>query len=179
MSRRSITVVVAVLIACVPIAGGAHRETRPASGLGPITYGAPAPDFAFDDEDGPHRLADFAGKPVVLNFWATWCHPCDDELEAFSQLKSIYGDSVPLLTVSEERLDVTTPVLRAHDVDAVAIADPDHKIFDRYGVAPIPVTLVLNRAGDVTHVSVGELDWAELEAAVEQASQPAPAPSPT
>jgi thiol-disulfide isomerase/thioredoxin len=179
VSRRSITVVVAALIACVPVAGGAHRDTQPASGLGPITYGAPAPDFAFDDGDRPHRLADFAGKPVVLNFWATWCHPCDDELEAFSQLKSIYGDSVPLLTISEERLDVTTPVLRAHDVDAVAIADPDHKIFDRYGVAPIPVTLVLNRAGDVTHVSVGELDWAELEAAVEQASQPAPAPSPT
>jgi thiol-disulfide isomerase/thioredoxin len=179
VSPRSIAAVVAALIACVPIPGGARREARPASGLAPITYGALAPDFAFDDVGGPHRLADFAGKPVVLNFWATWCHPCDDELDAFSQLKSLYGDSVPLLTISEQPLDVTTPVLRAHDVDAVAIADPGHKIFDRYGVAPIPVTLVLNRAGAVTHVSVGELDWAELEAAVEQASEPAPAASPT
>jgi cytochrome c biogenesis protein CcmG, thiol:disulfide interchange protein DsbE len=180
VTRRSIGVVLAALVGCLPVAGAAHRGgTTPSSGLGPIAYGSPAPDFAFDADDGTHRLADFAGKPVVVNFWATWCHPCDDELEAFAELRRTYGDAVPLLAISEERRDVAAAFLRAHGVDAVAIADPDHKIFERYGVAPIPVTVVLNRAGAVTHVSVGELDWPELEAAIEQASGPTPEPTPT
>lgn len=179
VSRRLLAVVGVVLAVWLPVAGNAHRNTRPSSGLGPISYGSPAPDFAFNAQNGTHRLADFAGKPVVLNFWATWCHPCDDELDAFAQLGKTYGDAVPLLTISDEPRDVSAAFLRAHDVDAVAITDPDHKIFDRYGVAPIPVTLVLNRAGDVIHVSVGELDWPELQGAVEQASQAAPSPSPT
>lgn len=178
MSRRSIAVVFAVLCACLPSEGWAHRDAAPA-GPAAIPYGAPAPDFAFDAGDGTHRLAEFAGKPVVVNFWATWCHPCDDELDAFARLGRTYGGSVALLAISEERRDVAEPFLRAHGVEAFAIADPDHKIFARFGVAPIPVTIVLNRLGDVTHVSVGELDWPELEAAIEQASAPVPEPSAT
>ena len=175
VGRSWIQAVVAVLVVCLPVAGAARRhDALPSSGLAPIVYGSPAPDFSFDSGDGAKRLADFAGKPVVVNFWATWCHPCDDELDAFAQLRRTYGDSVELLTISQESRDVTDAYLRQHGVDARAIADPDHKIFQRYGVTPIPVTLVLDRTGAVTHVSIGELDWNELETAVEQASAPAP-----
>jgi peroxiredoxin len=176
---RRIQLAFAILVVCLPVASAArHHDARPASGLAPIAYGSPAPDFTFDSGDGAKRLADFAGKPVVVNFWATWCHPCDDELDAFARLSRTYGDSVELLTISDESRDVTDTYLRQHGVDALAIADPDHKIFQRYGVTPIPVTVVVDRAGAVTHVSIGELDWNELEAAVEQASAQTPPPSP-
>jgi cytochrome c biogenesis protein CcmG/thiol:disulfide interchange protein DsbE len=151
------------------VAGAAHRARAPGTGLAPVAYGSPAPEFTFDAGDGARRLTDLAGKPVVVNFWATWCHPCADELEAFAQLGRTYGGTVELLAISDESRDVAGAFLRSHGVDALVVADPEHRIFDRYGVTPIPVTVVLNRAGAVTHVSVGELDWHELEAAVEQA----------
>ena len=169
------------------MAGAAHRTRAPGTGLGPVAFGAPAPDFTFDDGDGARRLADLTGKPVVVNFWATWCHPCADELQAFAQLGRTYGGSVELLAISDESRDVAGAFLRSHGVDARVIADPDHRIFERYGVTPIPVTVVLDRAGAVTHVSVGELDWTELQAAVDQAgaapldprASEAPSGSPT
>jgi len=171
-------VLAALLVTCLPVAGAAHRTRTPGTGLGPVAFGSPAPDFSFDDGDGSRRLTDLTGKPVVVNFWATWCHPCADELEAFAQLRRIYGGTVELLAISDESRDVAGAFLRSHGVDARVIADPDHRIFDRYGVTPIPVTVVLNRAGAVTHVSVGELDWSELETAVEQAGAPVPGPAP-
>ena len=117
-----------------------------------------------------------------MNFWATWCHPCDDELDAFARLSRTYGEAVPILAISDESREVASAFLKSHGVDARVIADPDHKIFGRYGVAPIPVTVVLDRGGAVSHVSIGELDWPELQAAVEQASAvagPAPGATPT
>ena len=178
MGRRSLQVVFAVLVVCLPVAGGAPRDAGPR----PLAPGSLAPDFTFDSGAGPQRLADFNGKPVVVNFWATWCHPCDDELDAFARLSRTYGEAVPILAISDESREVASAFLKSHGVDARVIADPDHKIFGRYGVAPIPVTVVLDRAGAVSHVSIGELDWPELQAAVEQASAvagPAPGATPT
>lgn len=178
MSHRLLRAVLTVLLViALPAAGVARRTSVPLTGLAAVTYGLPPPDFSFDAGDGARRLADLAGKPVIVNFWATWCHPCEDELEAFARLGRTYGDSVELLAISDQSRDVAGAFLRSHGVDARVIADPDHKIFDRYGVTPIPVTIVLDRSGAVTHVSIGELDWPELEAAVERASGPAPAPS--
>ena len=170
MTRRWSLIVFAGLFACLPIAGTARNHAKPGTGLGPIAFGSPAPDFAFTLDDGAtHRLADFAGRPIVVNFWATWCKPCDDELDAFARLGQRFGNGVELVTISNEPRDVTAPALRARGVDAVVVTDPERTIFGRYGVTPIPVTLVLDRAGNVTHVSIGELDWPELESAVEQA----------
>ncbi|MBD5635112.1 MAG: TlpA family protein disulfide reductase, partial [Candidatus Eremiobacteraeota bacterium] len=118
--------------------------------------------------DGPRRLETLFGRPVVLNFWASWCEPCRAELAAFATLRKTYGNSVHLVTISEDATPgAAAAFLRASGIDAIAIDDPDRKIFDLYSVVPIPVTLVLAPAGAVTHVSVGQIDWPELEAAVD------------
>jgi peroxiredoxin len=167
-------------VACLPVAGSAHRSLAPATGLPAVSFGSPPPDFTFGDGDTARDLASLAGKPVVINFWATWCEPCDDELGAFALLRKTYGDDVVLLAISDESPEIAGDFLRAHGVEAHVVADPLRKIFRRYGVTPIPVTLVLDRSGAVTHVSNGELDWPELESAVERAgASAAPAPTPT
>jgi peroxiredoxin len=167
-------------VACLPVAGSAHRSHAPATGLAAVSFGSPPPDFTFGDGNAARDLASLTGKPVVINFWATWCEPCDDELAAFARLRQIYGDGVVLLAISDENGEIAGDFLHAHGVDAQVISDPERKIFRRYGVTPIPVTLVLDRSGAVTHVSNGELDWPELESAVEQAGAPAtPAPTST
>jgi peroxiredoxin len=101
-------------------------------------------------------------------------------LQAFAELGRTYGSGVELLAISDESPEIAGAFLRDHGVEARVVADPERKIFERYGVTPIPVTLVLDRAGAVVHVSIGELDWPELESAVEQAGAAAtPAPLPT
>ncbi len=158
------------LLVCAPVAAPAHRSRLPSTGLPKIAYARPTPDFVFDAAGTATHLAAFRGKPVVLNFWATWCEPCAAELPVFARLHESFGGDVALITVSDESPDVTRPFLLAHGVDAFSVADPDRKIFSLYGITPLPVTIVLDRSGDVTHVSVGELDWNELQAAVAAAS---------
>jgi thiol-disulfide isomerase/thioredoxin len=147
----------------------ARRHVDPdATGIPAIRLAKAPPDFTFATDRGPRRLDALFGRPVVLNFWASWCEPCQAEMGAFSTLRKTYGDAVPLVTISEDELPgAADAFLRAHDVDAIAIQDPERKIFDLYTVTPIPVTLVLAPDGTVRHVSIGEIDWPELQAAVD------------
>jgi thiol-disulfide isomerase/thioredoxin len=174
LSRRAVFRFIAIVLLGLQIAvlspALARRHGLPGTGLPKITYARPAPDFVFEVKGTRTSLAAFAGHPVVLNFWATWCEPCSAELPALARLRTSYGQDVVLIAVSDESRDVTAPFLRAHGVDALAVSDPGRKIFDLYSVTPLPVTLVLARDGTVTHVSVGELDWPELQTAVTAAS---------
>ena len=150
------------------------RRHEPSTGLAKIAFDKPAPNFAFETGTVPASLAALRGKPIVLNFWATYCEPCTGELDAFARLHKTYGDGVALVTVSDQTRDIVDAMLHERGVDAISVVDPDRKIFDLYGVMPIPVTLVIAPDGSVRHVSIGELDWAELQAAV-GAVRPEPA----
>jgi peroxiredoxin len=165
-----------IAAAVVPSAAGA-RHRAPSTGLRTVAFAHAPPDFTFDAGAGPTRLAALVGRPVVINFWATWCKPCTDELGAFADLRREYGDAVTFVSISAEQPGVARAYLQSHDFAWSVVEDPERKIFDAYSIGPIPVTIVLDRAGLVGHVSVGELDWNELEAAV-QAAGAAPPPSP-
>ena len=162
---------VAVSLASLAVAPVASARRTPGTGLAAIRYAQAPPDFTYTTPAGPRTLAALFGRPVVINFWATWCEPCQAEIGAFAALRKAYGDAVPLVTISEDAVPgAAAAYLAAHGVDAISIDDPDRKIFERYSVVPIPVTLVLAPNGGVSHVSIGELDWLELQAAVEAVS---------
>jgi thiol-disulfide isomerase/thioredoxin len=162
-------------VTLAPSAGSAwphpHRDATPSTGLRSISYAKPPPDFAYDVGAGDSRLSALQGKPVVLNFWATWCHPCLDELPVFERLEHEYGNRVTLVTLSAEASGVAREYLRDHGPALPVAEDPMRHVFDAYSIGPIPVTLVLRADGTVFHVSVGELDWAELSRAVDDAAQ--------
>jgi cytochrome c biogenesis protein CcmG/thiol:disulfide interchange protein DsbE len=149
--------------------GASRVDARraPGTGLAHIAYGRPAPNFAFDRAGVPASLAALRGRPIVVNFWASYCTPCVDELAVFARMKTRYGPDVAFVAVSDQGHDITDDDLRAKGIDAISVADPDRKIFGLYGVEPIPVTLVLAPDETVRYVSVGELDWNELQAAVD------------
>jgi len=179
LARSAAAVLLIALTAAWPSSAGARRHREPSTGLATVAFAKAPPDFSFDGGAGPTRLDALVGRPVVINFWATWCKPCTDELGAFADLQRTYGDAVELVSLSAEEPGVARDFLRAHDLSWPVVEDPARKIFDAYSIGPIPVTIVLDRAGRVGHVSIGELDWNELQAAVAAAGAEAlPSASP-
>lgn len=151
----------------------AHRDAAPSTGLRTVSFEKAPPDFTYNVGAGDTRLTAQLGKPIVVNFWATWCHPCLDELEVFGRLEREYGNRVTLVTLSAEAPGVAREYLLEHGPAMPVAEDPTRRVFDAYSIGPIPVTLVLRANGTVSHVSVGELDWIELSHAVDDAARSA------
>ena len=145
------------------------NDPVPSTGLKTIGYAQVPPDFDYDVGGGPTRLSAQFGQPVVINFWATWCHPCQDELGVFTRLQKEYAGRATLVTLSSEDSGVARAYLKQQGIALPVAEDPNHHVFDAYSIGPIPVTLILRPDGTVEHVSVGELDWTELHDAVDAA----------
>jgi peroxiredoxin len=140
-----------------------------AAGLASIRYGAPPPEFDVPTPHGATPLFTLRGKPVVINFWATWCPPCTQELPYFQRLARTYRDRIVLVTISNEPTGVARAYLIAHHFDFELLEDTDGRVFEAYGASPIPDTVVLDSHGNVLYATVGELDWGQLSGAVQKA----------
>jgi|GEM_PF-818992 len=165
----------AVAAIALPAASSARarRDAQPATGLKTISYAKTPPDFTFDAADGPEKLSALRGRPVVLNFWATWCPPCTDELGTFEKLHETYGDSVSLVTLTAQPKGVARDYLNEKGLGSLTLfEDPARQVHDAYSIARIPVTVILKRDGTVSWVWIGEVNWPELRAAVDAAAAP-------
>jgi thiol-disulfide isomerase/thioredoxin len=158
------TLALAVIVSATSEARGKKSST----GLKNLAYAKLPPDFAFDLGAGPERLRDLVGRPVVLNFWATWCEPCRDELGALEKLRELYGSSVALLTVAAQPRGVARSYLDQHNLGAVPLLEDDErKVTDAYSVGPLPATVILRRDGTVARVMIGEIPMDDLKAAID------------
>jgi thiol-disulfide isomerase/thioredoxin/outer membrane lipoprotein-sorting protein len=116
-----------------------------------------APDFRLSDLDGrPHRLANYRGKVVVLDFWASWCAPCRKELPAIDRIHREYGDrGLVVLAVNSESQKVAAEFMKKMGYSFTVLTDVDGSVFDEYAVSSIPVTIVVDRKGLVSAHFVG------------------------
>lgn len=138
------------------------------TGLPAVHYGVPPPDFEVHTAQGSEPLSALRGKPVVINFWASWCPPCTNELPYFERLAQEYGDRVTIVTVDwNEDPGIAQAYLRNHDINLPLVPDRQSEIYRAYSLSEVPDTLVLDAQGNVTYVSVGELSWDELDNAVQ------------
>ncbi|MBV8424482.1 MAG: TlpA family protein disulfide reductase, partial [Candidatus Eremiobacteraeota bacterium] len=78
-----------------------HPPAVPSTGLAPIAYDKPAPDFTYDTGDGPKKLSDARGAPVLVHFWDSWCEPCTDELPLLVRARMTEPNLV-VITFSDE-----------------------------------------------------------------------------
>lgn len=135
------------------------------SGTKPTRIGNPAPDFVVQDSDRKVALHDLQGKIVVLNFWATWCPPCVEEMPSLVELQRRVKDKdVVVLAVSTD-VDGAAykKFLKDHNVDLLTVRDPDGKSNALYGTYKFPETFVIDRKGILRRKFIGAVDWTSPE----------------
>ena len=124
---------------------------------------APAPPFELVDLDGrTHRLVDFAGQVVVLNFWATWCPPCVEEMPSLQRLQDLLGDDgLEVVAVSvDERYSDIPPFVAEHGLRFLVLHDLGKRVSRRYEVFQFPETWIIRRDGTLAAHIIGARDWA-------------------
>lgn len=136
--------------------------TREPDSAGPVAEGQVAPDFRFKDQSGQQfSLSDFRGKVVLVNFWATWCSPCREEIPSLeSLLRQMSPNNLKLLALSVD--DSWAPVnefVRESRIALPAYADFDRQISTRYGTFKFPETYVVDKKGKVVLKVIGATDW--------------------
>ncbi len=135
------------------------------SGSRPPRIGEAAPDFSIQNANGAIALHDLKGKVVVLNFWATWCPPCVEEMPSLVQMQSKLRDKgIEVLAVSVDVDDnAYHKFLKDHNVDLLSVRDPNQKSNALYGTFKFPETYIIDRDGKVRRKFIGAVDWTQPE----------------
>jgi len=135
------------------------------SGSRPPRIGTAAPDFTVKDSDRMVTLGQFKGRVVVLNFWATWCPPCIEEMPSLVRMQQhmqVKGVTVLAVSVDAEESNYKR-FLRDHGVNLLTVRDPDQKSNSLYGTSKFPETYIIDRNGVMRRKFIGAVDWTEPE----------------
>ena len=140
----------------------AIASTGVAAALPPV--GKPAPDFAAKSDSGRNvRLSELRGQVVLINFWASWCSPCRQELPLLSKIYTQYrgaGFALLAVNVDDNRKDAES-MLKRLGLKFPTLFDGNKKVAKLYGVDTMPATLVIDRDGRVRYVHRGYYDGYE------------------
>ena len=153
---------------------GGDLTTRPSgqpdSTTSPDTSWSPdSMDFTVLDENGNQvKLSDFHGKPIVLNFWASWCPPCKAELPDFDDACKKYDGEVVFLMVNMtdnqmETVEVAKDFIKTYGYDFPVYFDVSYEAAMVYGVRSIPQTYFINAEGEAVATATGMISASQLE----------------
>ena len=163
-------------------------EAPPVPALGDLDVspreGSLAPDFAISDFDGArHRLSDFRGTPVYVNFWATWCIPCQREMPDIQELADRHKDDLAVIMVNRsEPLDRAEAffenIEKLNGEPGLSFTvngmDPDDTLYNEYRGLGMPVSVFIDANGMVVKVFNGLIDLSIMEESVAEAIASAP-----
>ncbi len=122
----------------------------------------PAPAATLTDDSGKMvTLASFRGRPVLVNFWATWCAPCIEEMPSLLRLQQKLG-SLAILAVSEDRrgAELVDPFVQQHGVGKLAIyLDAKNEVGHAFGIEGLPTSVLIDRDGAIRGEVEGAAAW--------------------
>jgi peroxiredoxin len=135
------------------------------SGSRPPRIGRAAPDYTVRDSEHAVTLSQFKGQIVVLNFWATWCAPCVEEVPSLVRMQQrMKTKGVTVLAVSVDVDDSNyRRFVKDHSVNLLTVLDPDQKSNVLYGTSKFPETYIIDRNGVMRRKFIGAVDWTEPE----------------
>ena len=144
-----------LMLSAVGLAAGCNRGSRPPH------IGDVAKDFSLQDSDRKISLNQFRGQVVVLNFWATWCPPCVEELPSLMAMQERTKEKgIVVLGVSiDVDDDAYHRFLKLRKVNFLTVRDPEQKVATMYGTAGWPETYVIDRQGLMRRKFIGPVDW--------------------
>ena len=133
------------------------------SGSRPPRIGTAAPDFTVHNADRTVALSQLKGQVVVLNFWATWCPPCIEEMPSLVQMQQrMKAKGVTVLAVSVDVDEGSYQrFVKDHNVNLLSVRDGDGKSNALYGTFKFPETYVIDRNGIMRRKFIGAVDWTE------------------
>jgi cytochrome c biogenesis protein CcmG, thiol:disulfide interchange protein DsbE len=155
MTINRIVLVPVLFVACFFVACNGGRPPR---------IGETAPDFTISDGSRTVTLSQLRGKPVLLNFWASWCAPCVEEMPSLVQLQKQLGDKATVLAVSVDSDDKAyQQFVRDHNIDLLTVRDPKQISNSLYATFKFPETYVIDKNGKIVRKFIGAVDWTNPE----------------
>ena len=132
-------------------------------GSHPAQTGKPAPDFNISDGTSSIHLANYRGKVVLLNFWASWCQPCILELPSLLQFHHEHPEVTILAVSIDVDEDAYKRFLVARHVDLLTVRDPEMTAANKFGTEQWPETYIIDREGRIRRRFIGATDWSSPE----------------
>jgi len=163
----ALTLMFFTLVSTVGCSGDKGSASKSGIGLmpAPLSKVSPsflAPDTELMDMDGAkHKLSDFRGKPVIVNFWATWCPPCRDELPSMNRAwAKVEKEGIQMLAVNMGETEETIfPFTGDFPIDFTILLDTSGAYAIDWKVQGLPTTYVVNPDGQVVYQAVGGREW--------------------
>ena len=174
-ANRYLAFLLALLMALTLCACGDSGETQPETTTQAETV--PAPDFTVVDANGnPVKLSDWKGKPVVVNFWASWCPPCKAEMPDFQAVYEELGDQVIFMIINvtdgaNETLESAKKHIADNGYTFPVYFDTQLLAANAYYVSSIPMTFFVDKEGNLVTYAKGMIDAQTLRRAIRLISE--------
>jgi len=150
---KSISLSAIALLALGSLSLAAHRQDEPKP---PVPLGKPAPDISVQTLEGKTvKISSLRGKPVFLDFWATWCGPCRMSLPHTQELAAKNGKQISVLAISNEDKATIQSFIKSNKYSFPTYRDGNNSAGMKYGVQAIPTFVIIDKNGNLVDYIVG------------------------
>ncbi len=161
MKKKFLFILIIISLMCFPIIGCSAEGKTDNIGT---QKGNIAPDISLYDLDGKAvKLSDFRGQVVMLNFWATWCGPCEAEMSSMEAIYKKYKDSgfvILAVDVGDSEVKVKR-YIKEHNLTFPVLLDWSQAIAGDFAIRGLPTTFIIDKNGMISAVAIGMRDWGE------------------
>ena len=188
--NKKVLILVLAMVVLLAAAGAAYKALSPGVQMDNLATGETvaaevpegteaaaddnlAPDFTvYDLEGNAHSLSDFRGQPVIVNFWASWCGPCKNEMPNFEEKYKEYGDTIQFLMVnltdgSQETVETAQGYIDGQGYTFPVYFDTDYSGAIAYAVSAVPATYFIDENGSLIAYGKGSLSQEQLQRGID------------
>ena len=149
--NKMLKVILLIILTCVLLVTGCSEPSG-------ARVGEPAPDFKLQNLDGQYiSLSDLRGKPVLINFWATWCPPCRDEMPYLQKIYEEWsGKGLVVLAIDiGESHSKVKEFLKTHNLSLPVLLDTKENVGRKYNITAIPTSFLIDSDGVIREKIIG------------------------